>query len=70
MTRECCVCRMEPSDGAPVRFPLLRVAYPLGVQCRASWRIEAKSLKDVINNPAKVQVAFRRWMAAREKVAA
>lgn len=67
---QCCVCRQEPSDGAPVRFPLLKTAYPLGVECRASWRQVAQSLGGDIYNPAKVQVAFRRWMAAREEVAA
>lgn len=70
MTRQCCVCRREPSDGAPVRFPLLKTAYPLGSECRASWRVHAQSLREFINNPAKAQVAFRRWMATREKVTA
>jgi hypothetical protein len=63
--RLCCACRKEPSDGAPVRFPLLRIAYPLGVECRAAWRQEAQALGGAIYNPAKVQVAFRNWLETR-----
>jgi hypothetical protein len=66
-TRTCCACKLEPSDGAPVRFPLLRIAYPLGAECRAAWRQEAQALGGAIYNPAKVQVAFRNWLEARTK---
>ena len=55
---------------AVVRFPLLRTGYPLGAECHAAWRQEAQSLGGAIYNPAKVQMAFRRWLEARTKEAA
>ena len=65
--RLCCACRRESSDGAPVRFPLLRIAYPLGVECRAAWRQHVQSLGKDIDKPAKVHLAFRRWLETRTK---
>lgn len=59
--RICCICKKEPMV-APVRFPLLKEAYPMGANCHASWRIEAEALGRHLGNPAKVQVAFRQWM--------
>lgn len=67
--RLCCICKRERFV-AVVGFPLLRERYPMGAECHASWTIEATALGRYIGNPAKVLVTFRRWMAAREKVAA
>lgn len=69
MTRQCCVCRRESSVSV-VRFHTLKTGYPMGAECYASWGRVSRSLGVAIENPAKVQVEFRRWMAAREKVAA
>ena len=66
--RLCCVCKRE-SFVSVTRFPLLRTGYPLGAKCRASWRKEARSLGGDRYNPAKVQIAFRRWCATRKAAA-
>ena len=59
--RICCICKAERCVTV-VRFNLLRMGYPMGEACCASWTHEANALAESIDNPAKVQVAFRQWM--------
>lgn len=66
--RECCACRRE-SAVSVVSFPLLKEGYPVGQACHAAWRSEAQSLGASLFNPARVHMAFNRWLDTR-KVAA
>lgn len=66
--RECCACRKEHASGV-VTFTLLREGYPVGAQCHASWRIEAQSLGLDLLKPARVHMAFQRWLETRRVVA-
>lgn len=66
--RVCCACRREMAVSV-VSFPLLREGYPVGPACHASWRSEAQSLGASLFNPARVYVAFTRWLDTRRAVA-
>lgn len=66
--RTCSACRLE-QDVVPVAFPMLRVTYFLGPMCWGAWRINAMSLGPALFNPAKVHVAFTRWLDTRRVAA-